>query len=284
MTHETPEMPEAKESLASHAPDTSSKTSLSVEAQMRRVSRRSFLWAGGAIASVIGFREWLASRPQVDGIPYPFRRTLQFNEKVGRALFRPTSLAPTFPANLAGEPRANGGYGLQSELDIDNWDLSVEGGYGSKEPLSLTLKDIKSLPRVEMTTELKCIEGWSQVVTWAGVRLSDFMTKHPPMPKNSLPPDIVLRPQDLPDYVGLATPDGEYYVGLDRESALHPQTLLCYEMNGKPLTKEHGAPLRLVIPVKYGIKNIKRIGVLRYTNERPADYWAEAGYDWYSGL
>ena len=68
----------------------------------------------------------------------------------------------------------------------------------------------------------------------------------------------------------METPDGQYYVGLDMESALHPQTLLCYEMNGKPLEPEHGAPLRLVIPVKYGIKNIKHIGKIKFTDERTA--------------
>jgi DMSO/TMAO reductase YedYZ molybdopterin-dependent catalytic subunit len=54
-------------------------------------------------------------------------------------------------------------------------------------------------------------------------------------------------------------------------------------MNDKPLDWHHGAPLRLAIPVKYGIKNIKRIGTIRYTNVRPADFWAERGYDWYAG-
>jgi DMSO/TMAO reductase YedYZ molybdopterin-dependent catalytic subunit len=54
-------------------------------------------------------------------------------------------------------------------------------------------------------------------------------------------------------------------------------------MNGKPLTAEHGAPLRLAIPVKYGIKNIKNIGKIKFTDERPRDYWAERGYDWYAG-
>jgi DMSO/TMAO reductase YedYZ molybdopterin-dependent catalytic subunit len=84
--------------------------------------------------------------------------------------------------------------------------------------------------------------------------------------------------------VSTETPDAQYYVGLDMKSALHPQTLLCYERNGNTLEDEHGAPLRLVMPVKYGIKNIKRIGVIRYTNSRPKDYWAEEGYDWFSGL
>ncbi len=262
----------------------SEKTPLSPEAQMRRMSRRSFLWAGGAIVSVIGARQWLATRADADGIPYPFRRALKFNERVGRAVYRPSALAPTFPAKFAGEPRPNGDIGLGSEFNVDEWALSVERFNGDREPLSVNLADIKSLPRTEMTTEIKCIEGWSQVVTWAGARLVDFMAKYPPDTKSSYKADIAQRPNDLPDYVGMATPDGLYYVGLDRESCLHMQTLLCYEMNGQPLTEEHGAPLRLVIPVKYGIKNIKRIGVIRYTEQRPADYWAEAGYDWYAGL
>jgi len=67
------------------------------------------------------------------------------------------------------------------------------------------------------------------------------------------------------------------------ELMMHPQTILAYEMNGKPLTPEHGAPLRLVSPLKYGIKQLKRIGAIELTNERPRDYWAEQGYDWYSG-
>ncbi len=82
----------------------------------------------------------------------------------------------------------------------------------------------------------------------------------------------------------MQTPSQEYYVGLDMPSALHSQTLLCYEMNGAPLAIENGAPLRLRIPTKYGIKNIKRIGTITYTDQRPADYWAEQGYDWYAGL
>jgi DMSO/TMAO reductase YedYZ molybdopterin-dependent catalytic subunit len=83
--------------------------------------------------------------------------------------------------------------------------------------------------------------------------------------------------------VALETPDGGYYVGLDMASALHPQTLLCYEMNGLPLSLDHGAPLRLVTTVKYGIKSIKRIGTIAFTDARPRDFWAERGYDWYAG-
>jgi len=78
--------------------------------------------------------------------------------------------------------------------------------------------------------------------------------------------------------------EDRYYVGLDRASALHPQTLLCYEMNGQPLTDEHGAPLRLISTVKYGYKCIKRISVIELSDSRTADYWAQRGYDWYAGL
>jgi DMSO/TMAO reductase YedYZ molybdopterin-dependent catalytic subunit len=80
------------------------------------------------------------------------------------------------------------------------------------------------------------------------------------------------------------TPNKLYYVGLDMPSVIHEQTMLCYEINGKPLSLERGAPLRLVIPVKYGVKNLKRIGTIRYTSVRPGDFWAEQGYDWFAGV
>ena len=134
-----------------------------------------------------------------------------------------------------------------------------------------------------MTTEFKCIEGWSVIVQWAGARFSDFMKAYPPRTRSGSAFNLN-HAEDLPPYVSMATPDDGYYVGLDMESMLHPQTLLCYEQNGAPLTQEHGAPLRLAIPVKYGVKNIKRIGTIRYSLGRPTDYWAERGYDWYVGL
>jgi DMSO/TMAO reductase YedYZ molybdopterin-dependent catalytic subunit len=115
------------------------------------------------------------------------------------------------------------------------------------------------------------VEGWSTVTQFAGVRLSDFTARFAPGSEKA-------------EFVGMKTPDEEYYVSVDMPSALHPQTLLAYEMNGSPLTARHGAPLRLVMPVKYGIKNIKQLGRIEYTNGRPDDYWAERGYDWYAGL
>jgi hypothetical protein len=261
-----------------------------VERQISRMSRRSLLWGTAAIAGGLAGRQWLVTRREDNGIPWPFRRTLEVNEQLARDYFRPTRLAPNFPVSMAGMPRENGDLGLSDDFEPSDWTLTVLGTSAAPEDsdaeepsLELSMRHIKALPRVEMVTELKCIEGWSQVVHWAGARLADFMAKYPPTTRSGDPADLRKRPDDLVRYVSMETPDGGYYVGLDLESALHPQTLLCYEMVGKPLTPAHGAPLRLVIPVKYGIKNIKRIGTIRFTDTRPADYWAEQGYDWYAG-
>jgi DMSO/TMAO reductase YedYZ molybdopterin-dependent catalytic subunit len=255
-----------------------------VERELRRLSRRSFLWGAAAATACIGGWRWLVTRRGDDGIPWPLRRAHEINEQLARDYFRGSRLSPSFPRELAREPRPNGFRGLEDSLDAANWRLNVSGLADKQNTeLQLTLDQIKDLPRVEMVTELKCIEGWSAVVQWAGARFADFINVYRPETRSGDPPDPQRAPEYLVGYVSLETEDGHYYVGLDMESALHPQTLLCYEMNGEPLTEPHGAPLRLAIPVKYGIKNIKRIGTIRFTDRRPPDYWAERGYDWYAG-
>jgi hypothetical protein len=252
------------------------------ERRMRRLTRRSFLWGAGAgLAGLAGWN-WLRTRGEDAGLPWPFRRVLEFNEWLSRGYFRSTRLAPTFAPGLAREPQLNGDLGLGAEFDPAGWKLRALGAAGAA-ALELTLEDVKALPRVEMVTEFKCIEGWSVVVRWAGARLADFAARHGLATRSRKPPAAPAGPDDLARYVALETPDGGYYVGLDMPSALHAQTLLCYEMNGAPLTLEHGGPLRLVTPLKYGIKHLKRIGTIAFTDRRPRDFWAERGYDWYSG-
>jgi hypothetical protein len=241
-------------------------TDAEARSEMSRKSRRTFLLGSAAAVAGYGGWRWLRSRPEADGLASPFRRAHEFNERVSRAYFSDSRLVRTFPREMAGMPRVNGDIGMEEDFDPAAWLLRVEGVPGE---LNLTLDDIRALPHVEIVTELKCIEGWSNVVHWAGARFADFAARYASSVRDG--------------YVSLETPGGGYYVGLDMESALHPQTLLCYEMNGVPLTVEHGAPLRLYVPVKYGIKSLKRIGGIRFTNERPRDYWAERGYDWYSG-
>jgi len=141
--------------------------------------------------------------------------------------------------------------------------------------LLLTMDDILQQPKHDLVTQFKCIEGWSQIVHWTGVRLADLIAAYPPEKGAD---------GRLPRYVYMETPNGDYYVGYDLEVCLHPQTLLVTEMSGSALTQYHGAPLRLHAPTKYGYKQIKRIGLIAYTDQQPDDYWTKLGYDWYAGL
>ena len=253
-----------------------------VLAEARRRSRRSFIGLGLAGLAGIGGWRWLVSQPTDEGIPRPLRKALDANSRLSQAYFKETRLAPEFARSRAKTPRENGAVGLDGEIDPATWRMRVQA-YGTNKTQEFTLADIKALPKVEMTTELKCIEGWSTVVHWAGTRLSDFLARYPLATRSGHPADPLKPPADLAPYVGMLTPDELYYVGLDIASALHPQTLLCYEMNGEPLTAAHGAPLRLVTPLKYGIKHLKRIGTIAFVDARPKDYWAELGYDWDAG-
>lgn len=244
----------------------------------REASRRMFLktligGVVGGVAALTGVLTWRG----LFGIQFLsderkaklLRGTLEFNEWVSENLYSSKRLAPEFSPDRITPERVNGMEGLASDgFDLARWRLTVAGLAASE--ITLTLADIKALPRTEMITEFKCIEGWSLIQQWAGVRFSDFVAKY-------------ADPSRLPRYVSLVTPDEGYFVGWDIESIMHPQTLLAYELNGKPLTSEHGAPLRLASPLKYGIKQIKRIGRIEFTDERPKDYWGEQGYDWYSG-
>lgn len=243
----------------------------SIEKTITRRTFLSFATLGvGAVGSYLGWR-WLHGQSEVDGALAPLRTMLETNSSVNQSVvFSETHTAPEYPrSSAATEPRTNGDVGLDSEIDIAEWKLNVKHP-SAMTPLSVTLDDIKALPKTDIVFEFKCVEGWSEIQYWSGVRLIDFF-QHYNLQQNY-------------HYVGMTTPDEEYYIGLDMASALHPQTILAYESNGTTISSEQGYPLRLVIPVKYGIKNLKRIGTIAISNERPPDYWAEQGYDYYAGL
>ena len=243
----------------------------SLEREIGRKTRRSFLAGGLAALAGTGAWSWLRSRRPDDEVAWPLRISLRANEQLARDYFSEARLAETFGPGSVEAPRVNGNVGLE-DAPLADWSLTVDGVADAEAPLSLAMADIRSLPKVELITELKCIEGWSRILKWGGARFQDFVNRYAPSQSN---PN---------GYVALETPDHEYYVGLDMAAAYHPQTLLCYEMNGKLLESQHGAPLRLVIPVKYGIKNLKRIGKITFSQTRPPDYWAERGYDYYAGF
>jgi DMSO/TMAO reductase YedYZ molybdopterin-dependent catalytic subunit len=257
------------------------------ESPQRRItvlSRRSLLWAACYVAGIVGGLRWLNSQTDANGVVAPLRKGLRVDEKVWETLFSKDRKVPTYDKSRVTPERLNETIGMEEDLDPSGWRLILEGIHGNDHLIYLTMKEILAMPSMEMTTEFFCIEGWSVVQTWKGVAMREFIKHFPPVTLSGNPPDVDQSAHDIVPYVLMTTPNGGYYVGLDTPSALHEQTMLCYEMNGKPLTEEHGAPLRLVIPVKYGVKNIKRIGKIKFTTERPKDYWEEQGYDWFAGL
>jgi len=245
----------------------------------QKINRRNFISFGTfAVLGTVAFGGWreLYQSPIekigiTGGAHKPLRRALNKSELFFRNFFSNNHLVKTYPKSMAAKVvRKNTSIGADSRLDAANWRLQVKKLSG--EVLNITIDEIKTLPKTELIFDFKCVEGWDQIQHWGGVKFADFVDH------------FGLQPETKLDYVGMETPDKGYYVGLDMDSAMHPQTILAYEMNDMPIPVPHGAPLRLIIPVKYGIKNLKRIGTISFSNRRPHDYWAELGYDYYSGL
>ena len=239
-----------------------------------KIKRRTFIsFAVLAAASATGIGAWryFRSLPETDnGLSSAARNVLNFDEKANNAAFSAQNLAPTYPKSAAvSSPRVNGDVGIDDAIDLAEWELEIVHPT-TNESSYLDMADIKTLPKEDIVFDFKCIEGWNEIVHYGGVKLSDFLTKYNLGKKEGS--------NEWYKYVGLETPDGAYYVGLDIKSALHPQTLLCFEMNGQPLEVGHGAPLRLIIPVKYGVKNLKCIGKMTFSDTPPRDYWHENGY------
>jgi DMSO/TMAO reductase YedYZ molybdopterin-dependent catalytic subunit len=249
------------------------------EAKMKRISRRSFCWAALAVGGTyFAFNRLHAASTnkngqwQPDG---PMRDVLRIDDTLSERYFSTTRLSPTYADSAITEARVNEKIGAVDDFDPETWTIAVQGLDGKRDA-ELTLADIRKLKPLEYVSQFKCIEGWNFFMKWGGVSMASFIEKYKPRPDAK--------------YVCLETiADGDengstYYVSIDMPAAVHPQTMLCMTMNGKPLTTDHGAPIRLIIPHKYGVKNIKQIAVIRYTKDLPHDYWAELGYDEYCGL
>jgi DMSO/TMAO reductase YedYZ molybdopterin-dependent catalytic subunit len=245
----------------------------------QKINRRSFISFGVfglmAAAAYKGWSWLYNAAPETAGITAgaraPLRRALNQTELAFRRFFDKNHLVKTYPKSMAAKNvRYNSDIGIEGHFDIADWKLQVNKGNG--EVMQITMDQIKALPKTEIVYDFKCVEGWDQIQYWGGLKMIDFI-EHFGLAQNA-----------TMAYMGLMTPDKAYQVGLDMPSAIHPQTILAYEMNGQPIPMNHGAPLRLIIPVKYGIKNLKRIGSITFSNTRPPDYWARQGYDYYSGL
>ena len=196
---------------------------------------------------------------------------LGFGDWASGKLFRASHLAPTFEDSEVApfDKFPINDYDVDDpEVDFDTWNLTVTGAV--QKPGDYTLAQIQGLPKIRQNTRHVCIEGWDVIGRFGGTRLSDFL--------KLIGADTTAR------FVYVECAD-DYYESLDMATALHPQTLLCYEMYDQPLTREHGAPVRLQIPTKIGYKQAKYLTDLKVTNVlQKVGYWEDQGYSGYYGL
>lgn len=270
------------------------------EKKLRKQSRRDFiLFGAGAFATLAGL--WwispLASKKRIfgehatdflDTAAARFgltkerserfqNRALTFDDDVAEALYSPSRSVRTYrPSDVT--PLRNNYNGRTPSPDyIAGWTLTLTG-LASGTDVVLRLSDLASYPQHAQITRLCCVEGWSAIAGWSGVLFSDLLRKHPPAEGAKW-----AAIESSVNLDGRGNPD-PYYVSIDLPTAHHPQTLLATHLNGHPLGADHGAPLRLVAPMKLGLKNIKAITKIAYVAEQPRDYWAERGYSKYDGL
>jgi DMSO/TMAO reductase YedYZ molybdopterin-dependent catalytic subunit len=195
-----------------------------------------------------------------------------FNDGVQAALFNPHKLAPTYPESLVpAQFRFNAQYGIDRIPTINpaTWRLEVSGLVAVKRNWSLD--ELNEMPQRADVTRHVCVEGWAMIGKWGGVPLRTFLAR--------IGADLSAR------YVDFRCDDPiSYSTSIDMASALHPQTILCLSYADKPITPPFGAPMRVKIPTKLGFKQPKFVAAIRVTNEYPAGYWENYGYNWFAGL
>ncbi|MGH7740410.1 MAG: molybdopterin-dependent oxidoreductase, partial [Candidatus Eiseniibacteriota bacterium] len=268
--------------------------------RLRAQSRRAFLlFAAGALASAAG-AWWLlpdrtrgrlagTSRARLDSLAARLGltrdraegvldRALTFDDDVAEALYSRDRRVRTYDRSQVTPLRSN----LEGQMPgpgyLPAWRLRLSGLAAGRDQ-SFSIGELLSRFSIhEQVTRLVCVEGWSAVAWWGGIRFSDLLAAHPPAPGARW---AAIRSSVSLDGAGRPDP---YYVSLDLETARHPQTLLATQLGGHPLPIEHGAPMRLLAPMKLGLKNIKAITDIAYTAAEPADYWNERGYSKYDGL
>jgi len=158
--------------------------------------------------------------------------------------------------------------GMPIVQDSAAWRLDVGGLV--RRPATLTLDQLQSLPRLTYTVKHHCVEGWTAIASWAGARFAALADRVEPLPQAR--------------YVMFRSFDSGYSNGWDMASAMHPQTILAYAYNDRPLMPGHGAPLRLYSPTKLGYKLTKYLVSIEFTAERPGGYWEDRGYPWFGGV
>jgi DMSO/TMAO reductase YedYZ molybdopterin-dependent catalytic subunit len=205
-----------------------------------------------------------------------FGRALTFDDDVAAALYSRDRSVPTYSKRDAkSDFLVQTDVVPQDDSFVADWTLTLSGLKGRD--YVLNLKDLLTgFAHQEQVTRLCCVEGWSAIAWWGGLPFADLLAVYQPAPG--------MKWASLVSEVSADSDGNNYYVSIDLETARHPQTLLATHYNGQPISFGHGAPLRLVAPMKLGLKNIKHITKIVYTAEQPPDYWAERGYSKYDGL
>jgi Oxidoreductase molybdopterin binding domain len=233
------------------------------EAKLSRLSRRELL----KLAPVLALGAFAI--PGVQDVL--LKKGLGFSDWMSARLFRSGHLAPIFAdADLTPfEKFPINDYDVDDPgVIFENWTLTVNGLV--QKPGDYKLEQIQALPPVRQNTKHVCVEGWDVIGRFGGTRLSDFLR--------------MIGADTSAKFITVGCAD-DYYESLDMATALHPQTLLCYEMYDRPLTREHGAPLRLNVPTKIGYKQAKYLTDLKVTNVlEKVGYWEDQGYSSFYGL
>ncbi len=171
-------------------------------------------------------------------------------------------------------------------LKTSPWSVEVEGLV--KKPGRFALEDLLKLSaQEERIYRLRCVEGWSMVIPWVGYSLSELIKKVEPLGGAKYVEFVTLAdPKTMPG-LGSRVLDWPYVEGLRMDEAMHPLTLLAFGMYGEVLPKQNGAPLRLVVPWKYGFKSGKSLVKIRFTDKQPDTAWNKAAaneYGFYSNV
>lgn len=174
------------------------------------------------------------------------------------------------PGALSALPSPTGGWRIYNvnppmpRFDPATWRLRIEGLV--ERPVELTYEQLLGLPRAEQVSDFHCVTGWTvKNVRWTGVRFRDLVGAARPLPSASA--------------VAFVSAERPYVDTLTLEQALLPDTMLAYDMDGEPLSRPHGAPVRFVIPQMYGYKNVKWIERIVLGKVAFDGFWEQRGYD-----
>ncbi len=198
------------------------------------------------------------------------RKISAFNDGAQALLFSGTTLAPTFPDSAVTRPFPFNAYYAEDEApDVDGEDFAFKVGGLVDNKKSWTLPELYALPQETQITRHVCVEGWSAIGKWTGVRLSEFLRR--------------VGADTTAKYVWFRCAEG-YSNTIDMPTALHPQTQITFKFDDKILPRAYGFPMKVRIPTKLGFKNPKYVMEMAVTNKDLGGYWENQGYNWFSGL